>query len=264
MHPHGAYVRGARRNRIDRHGGGIERLGRRTSSSASRNALAAWSRPRAATCFGLVLLLISSGPPRVRCTPMGVHRTCGGPGDIEMTPMAVELNTRIRDADRGGCGPGPCVPVLVCKRQEAHLRPAGRWGRGRRVRRVRVRGMRALRPCVAAKIVGGAAVEAACGAKSVEVGAKGVVVVRVEGQAWTGTRGATRRNTAPDGWRLRKFEFCRWAGGARLEPPRAHAAKHVHAHLPEPPPLARTRTRSSYPCRTARARGTRAVCTVSC
>ena len=32
MHPHGgaSYVRGAKRNRIDRHGGGIERLVTRT------------------------------------------------------------------------------------------------------------------------------------------------------------------------------------------------------------------------------------------
>ena len=30
MHPHGAHVRGARRNRIDPHGGGIERLVTRT------------------------------------------------------------------------------------------------------------------------------------------------------------------------------------------------------------------------------------------
>ena len=33
MHPHGAYVRGARRNRIDRHGGGIERLALQASPS---------------------------------------------------------------------------------------------------------------------------------------------------------------------------------------------------------------------------------------
>ena len=35
MHPHGAYVRRARRNRIDRRGGEIERLGTRTSSQSS-------------------------------------------------------------------------------------------------------------------------------------------------------------------------------------------------------------------------------------
>ena len=29
---------------------------------------------------------------------MGVHRTCGGPAGIELTPMGVKLNTRIHGA----------------------------------------------------------------------------------------------------------------------------------------------------------------------
>ena len=33
---------------------------------------------------------ISSGSPRVR--PMGVHRTCGEPNEIELTPIGVDLN----------------------------------------------------------------------------------------------------------------------------------------------------------------------------
>ena len=32
MHPHGSYVRGAKRSRIDRHWGGVERLETRTDA----------------------------------------------------------------------------------------------------------------------------------------------------------------------------------------------------------------------------------------
>ena len=48
------------------------------------------ARKRAVTYFGWVFFLISSGSPRVRCTPMG--RTCGEPDEIGYTPMGVELN----------------------------------------------------------------------------------------------------------------------------------------------------------------------------
>ena len=42
--PHGAYVRRARRNRIDPHGGGIERIGRRTFTSDAWNSAPATIR----------------------------------------------------------------------------------------------------------------------------------------------------------------------------------------------------------------------------
>ena len=37
-----------------------------------------------------LISLISPGSPHVR--PMGVHRTCGGPNEIELTPTGVKLN----------------------------------------------------------------------------------------------------------------------------------------------------------------------------
>ena len=40
--------------------------------------------------FAWVSFLISLGSPHVR--PMKVHRTCGEPNDIELTPHRVELN----------------------------------------------------------------------------------------------------------------------------------------------------------------------------
>ena len=58
------------------------------------------SRKRAVVYFGWVFFLISSGgqAPHVQCTPMGALSTCGEPDEIELTPMGVKLNTRIRDA----------------------------------------------------------------------------------------------------------------------------------------------------------------------
>ena len=47
---------------------------------------------RAVIFFGWVFFLISSGSPHARCTPMGVHRTCGEPDEIELTAMGVKLN----------------------------------------------------------------------------------------------------------------------------------------------------------------------------
>ena len=52
----------------------------------------ACSRMRAVIYSGWVLFLISSGPTHVQCTPVGVHRTCGEPDEIGLTPMGVELN----------------------------------------------------------------------------------------------------------------------------------------------------------------------------
>ena len=51
---------------------------------------------------------ISSGPPRVRCTPMGVHRTCGEPGEIKQNTHPKCITPPLRDQvararDGGGC-----------------------------------------------------------------------------------------------------------------------------------------------------------------
>ena len=66
MHPHGGpqYVRGARRNRIDPHGGGIERPTTRTwPGSAVDEGRALWpcSRTREVIFFGWAFFLISFG-----------------------------------------------------------------------------------------------------------------------------------------------------------------------------------------------------------
>ena len=60
------------------------------------------SRKRAVIFFGWVFFLISSGSPHVR--PMGVHRTCGEPDEIELTAMGVELNGSQVAAWHGGAG----------------------------------------------------------------------------------------------------------------------------------------------------------------
>ena len=39
-------------------------------------------------------------PAHLHVRPMGVHRTCRRAGKIELTPIGVGLNTRIRDASR--------------------------------------------------------------------------------------------------------------------------------------------------------------------
>ena len=36
--------------------------------------------------------MISSGGQAPHARPMGVHRTCGEPGEIELAPIGVELN----------------------------------------------------------------------------------------------------------------------------------------------------------------------------
>ena len=45
------------------------------------------------TFFGWVFVLISLGSqaPHVRCTPMGVHRTCGEPNEIESTLVGGQI-----------------------------------------------------------------------------------------------------------------------------------------------------------------------------
>ena len=94
---HGAYARGARRNRIDRHGGGIERLVTPTPSASSTSSQAqtqtrTWPREKAEKSgnhfphgyFFMILL----GSPHVR--PMAhTRRRAGG---IDLTPLGVELN----------------------------------------------------------------------------------------------------------------------------------------------------------------------------
>ena len=44
--------------------------------------------------------MISSGSHHVRCTPMGVHCTCGEPDGVGLTPMGMKLN-----GSRHGPGP---------------------------------------------------------------------------------------------------------------------------------------------------------------
>ena len=56
--------------------------------------LVAWARSRAVIIFGWVFFLIPSGgqAPHVLRAQMGVHRTCGEPDEIGLTPMGVKLN----------------------------------------------------------------------------------------------------------------------------------------------------------------------------
>ena len=42
-------------------------------------------------CLGWVFFLISSGGQAPHVRPVGVHRTCGEPDEIELTPMGVRL-----------------------------------------------------------------------------------------------------------------------------------------------------------------------------
>ena len=70
------------------------------------------SRQRTVMFSGWVYFLISSGSPHVRCTPMGVRRTCGEPDEIELTAMGVKLNGsgRVPAGPRAGCCPAGAPP----------------------------------------------------------------------------------------------------------------------------------------------------------
>ena len=82
MHPHGAYVRGARGNRIGPHRGEVERLTTRTRRPGVGGA------PEGTRAFNeglMAVKLISFGSPHVRRT--GVHRRCGEPNETEKNPQ---------------------------------------------------------------------------------------------------------------------------------------------------------------------------------
>ena len=112
--PRGACMQMSGRNWIDPHRGGIVRLTMRTAlllvlhtdlggprvdklDGAAEHVRVlrrvdrdvvdvrlTCSRTGAVMFFGWVFFLISSGSPHVRCTPMGVHRACGEPDEIEI------------------------------------------------------------------------------------------------------------------------------------------------------------------------------------
>ena len=118
MHPHAAYVRGAKRRRTDSHRCGIERhplryggandatvplfvndfiamvKGRGNHPSIVQietfNEGDCWSVFKKASEKGAVMLsvwvfpLVSSGSPHVLRANTGVHRTCGEPDEIEL------------------------------------------------------------------------------------------------------------------------------------------------------------------------------------
>jgi len=81
-----------------------------------------WRLPtnKSGNIFGWVFFLIASGSPHVRCTPMGVHRACGEPGEIELTPIGLVLNgsrhvpSSVWAREHDGCGMHVprCVGVL--------------------------------------------------------------------------------------------------------------------------------------------------------
>jgi len=97
---------------------------------ASNTMTLSCSQRRAVIRFGWVFFLISLGgqAPHVLRAQMGVHRTCGEPNEIELTPMGVKLNgsRRVR-VHTGGpwaqawfAGVGP-----VCVRHRSLMTSAG-------------------------------------------------------------------------------------------------------------------------------------------
>ena len=89
--PHGAYVRRARRNRIDRHGGEIERLATRTQAlEPAEEVDLNMSSKKSGSTFQVGIFLDCVRPTTRTMHPVG--RTCGGPGEIELTPIGVKVN----------------------------------------------------------------------------------------------------------------------------------------------------------------------------
>ena len=58
--------------------------------SAAKSHLSYAIPKKSGNIFRVGIFLIASASPHVR--PMGVHRTCGEPGEIKLTAMGVELN----------------------------------------------------------------------------------------------------------------------------------------------------------------------------
>ena len=145
--PHGANVRRAKQNRTDRRSRitlplfprphlAIEDVSQELFVACGVTRKTAGTRHSPFDSTPMAVNSISSGPPHVRCTPMG--RTCGEPDETKKNTHLKDITALFREqakcgarpARRATAGAGGNVIVIACQKPSTNPWVGGRFGFG--------------------------------------------------------------------------------------------------------------------------------------